>query len=326
MKFDTIIIGGGLTGLVSGIALQKKGQRVCIVSCGQTLLHFFSGSFSGDSAEEGVVSLLKEAGIHTVAGGYRITPLGELRPAALTLSGYYHSATSEMRENSFAVVRLPKYLGLPVEFLADSLEAQGKTVTVIAPEEVAECRAEVVLVPANKEGCELKKEYGERVRLVAAMPPSIPGQDVHAALVQHFQKLGGTYLVGDKAVGSCIAGGRVVYVESEKLPDERLEGTHFLLATGSFQSEGLQSNYERIWEPVFDARVNAPANRTAWTSAEFFDNQPYQHYGVERDAEGRAYLGDAVIENLYPVGHVLGGSRPDTLNLNEALELCRKLV
>ena len=56
MKFDTIIIGGGLSGFVSGIESVKSGRKTAIVSSGQSALHFWSGSFEFLNNENGSVT------------------------------------------------------------------------------------------------------------------------------------------------------------------------------------------------------------------------------------------------------------------------------
>ena len=44
MKFDVIVIGGGLSAIMCGIALATNGKRVALMVKGQSKLNFNSGS------------------------------------------------------------------------------------------------------------------------------------------------------------------------------------------------------------------------------------------------------------------------------------------
>ena len=87
MRFDTVIIGGGLSGLTAGISLQEAGRKVAIVSAGQNAMHFFSGNFEDiGPARDRVAALFAAAGVRTNAmDGLQLMPMGSFRPASLTL-------------------------------------------------------------------------------------------------------------------------------------------------------------------------------------------------------------------------------------------------
>ncbi|MBQ8838173.1 MAG: FAD-binding protein, partial [Bacteroidales bacterium] len=158
MKFDTIIIGGGLCGLTAGIELSRKGQKCLIVSSGQSALHFFSGSFElCSSAEdpfqameslgkghpyskiglENVRSLsskvkpfFKEVGISMKgikdANHWRITPLGVLKRAWLTMDEYATvPPEGSMPWKKVALLNVDGFLDFHTSYIAAGLAEQG---------------------------------------------------------------------------------------------------------------------------------------------------------------------------------------------------------
>lgn len=135
MKFDTLIIGGGLSGLICGIKLCLQNKKCAIVSSGQSALHFCSGSFDlmnnlpdgtavknplksikefiaqnsehpyskiGDNKfsnlTQEAIELFQELNIPIEAtdeNHYRITPFGEIRPTWLSIDSFATSPNED---------------------------------------------------------------------------------------------------------------------------------------------------------------------------------------------------------------------------------------
>ena len=175
MKFDSVIIGGGLAGLICGIRLQKKGLKCAIISVGQSALHFSSGSFDlldrlpdGTAVENPVdavkkldeshpyakigdrfhelakeaETLLKECGVE-VAGScdrntLRITPMGTFKPTWLTMTDFESfDSDKQVSGKKILIANIAGFLDFNTKFVATALEAAG-----------AECKIISVNVPA----------------------------------------------------------------------------------------------------------------------------------------------------------------------------------
>ena len=94
MKFDVILIGGGLSSLVCGIRLQKAGRRCLMVSAGQNALHFSSGAFGllGSLPDGSAVQYPLEAIPSLPAGHpYAKIGVGKIAEYAAMAPGFFES-------------------------------------------------------------------------------------------------------------------------------------------------------------------------------------------------------------------------------------------
>lgn len=109
MKFDTVIIGGGLSGLTCGIQLAEQGLKCAVVSSGQSAIHFFSGSFDLLSKVNGQEVTNPLEGIKTLppthpyqrVGAGNINRLADEAPQLLSRAGLPFSGTS--KKNHFVL-------------------------------------------------------------------------------------------------------------------------------------------------------------------------------------------------------------------------------
>ena len=169
MRMDTIIMGGGLSGLICGIALAKRGQRVTIVAGGQSTLMFNGGSMEllgcidGNNVSnpleaisilpqshpyrkigaeriealaEEAKQMLADAGINmegsAAANHWRVTPMGIAKPAWLTLSENLRiDDLGKLPAKRVALMCIRGYFDQPNGMLAQGLRDLGFDVQTI---------------------------------------------------------------------------------------------------------------------------------------------------------------------------------------------------
>ncbi len=167
-SFDTLIIGGGLSGLTCGVALAKTGRRVAIVSAAPSALQLNGGAMEllgyvdgqevahpleaiaslpqehpyqkvgadrcGALADE-AKQLLADTGIYTTGTAtqnhWRITPLGVTKPAWLSLRGMATSdAPNRLPWKRVTLLNLQGFIDFPIQFVAHNLSQLGCEVII----------------------------------------------------------------------------------------------------------------------------------------------------------------------------------------------------
>lgn len=391
MKFDTVIIGGGLAGLTCGIRLAKAGQRCAIVSSGQSALHFSSGSldllnmlpdgsmvdnpleavkqlvtlapehpYAKIGAERFAVlakeaeELLNQAGVATdgeaVKNHYRLTPVGALKRTWLTFKGYVTTDKADaLKWKSVALFNAEGFLDFYTQFLSDEMRKMGTECKVYNfnlpaletirqnPTEMRSANiarifdnddtlnqladiisremgdAEAVLLPAvlgvdcHDGVAKLEKRLCRKVAVVATLPPSVPGLQVQTLLRRYFQELGGVYLLGDTASGYKLEDDCITSIYTKNHGDIALKADNYVLATGSYFSQGLVASNGEVVEPLFGVDVAYDKNRNNWYERDMFTSQPYESFGVVTDEHLCVKRGGRKVNNLYAAGAGLAG-------------------
>ena len=169
MRMDTVIMGGGLSGLSCGIALAKRGKRVAIVASGQSTMLFNGGSmellghidgkavsnpleaiatlpqdhpYSKIGADriaslaERAKLLLTDSGINmegnAAANHWRITPMGVAKPAWLTLNDHLRiDDLHHLPAKRLALMCIRGFFDEPNSMLAQGLRDLGFEVDAI---------------------------------------------------------------------------------------------------------------------------------------------------------------------------------------------------
>ncbi len=142
-------------------------------------------------------------------------------------------------------------------------------------------------------------------------PPSLLGLRLEALFERALDEAGVRRTTGNPVVEFDADDGRIRSVSTERngrrVP---FHAEEFVLATGGLVGKGIDSNRERVIEPVFGCHVPHPDDRYEWFDDEAFGDHPFARFGLTVDDDLRPRDSDGTVEydNLRAAGGVIGGA------------------
>ena len=197
--------------------------------------------------------------------------------------------------------------------------------------------ANAVLLPAcfGLENQEFMNALRDATKLalfeLPTLPPSLLGMRQRIQLRRKFESLGGLMINGDSALNAHFEGDRVHYIKTRLLEDEEIIADNFVLAAGSFFSKGLVSEFDKIYEPVFESDIIGvegfnDKDRFSWTNHRFANPQPYQSAGVAINEHCQVQKCGQFLANLYAIGNVIGGFNALELGCGSGVAVVTALI
>lgn len=260
---------------------------------------------------------------------HKITVLGiegyhdfqpELLAANLVLNSQF--AHCEITSDFLKIPELDQLRANSREFrsvnIAQVLEYKLNFADLVEEVKTAAKGADAVFLPAcfgleNQEFMNsLCKATGLPLFELPTLPPSLLGMRQRIQLRRQFEQLGGLMMNGDSAVKAHFSGNQVRAIETRIHEKEEITADAFVLASGSFFSKGLVSEFDKIFEPVFYSDIQGdqgfnPTDRFSWTNSRFSNPQPYQSAGVIINEQCQVQKDGEFLSNLYAIGNVIGG-------------------
>jgi glycerol-3-phosphate dehydrogenase subunit B len=174
----------------------------------------------------------------------------------------------------------------------------------------------------------LESELAIEIFEIPTLPPSIPGLRIERILQRIGADLGVIQIEGSAAIGRIdgTSGGRRtngIVLQTAGGP-RILESEAVLLATGGILHGGIVRRQDgRFQETVFDLPLRNNHHPNAMVDHSPFHKQSYSQVGVGVDKFMRplAAGGEPMLENLYAVGGVLGGSDRITEGCRQGIDL-----